>query len=248
MAREEALKRSKALAAQVVEEARIAAQTRPLTPEEEIALEYAERAEAAAAAGVEEELAPAAAVAPEPVAPPPPTAGGRPAIRFAEELVRQPLEALKPPERRKGGPPSKAAEHEAAARGGAEEEEGRRSPHPACRGGRGGRRRVLGPDPVTWQRRSRSCAPNTCRCARASRAGARKRSAGWCAWCGRRRGRVELDATGKKNGRGAYVHETRGCWDEALKKDRLARALKVAVPAEDMEQLKAHAETLAAQD
>ena len=114
MAREEALKRSKALAAQVVEEARIAAQTRPLTPEEEIALEYAERAEAAAAAGVEEELAPAAAVAPEPVAPPPPTAGGRPAIRFAEELVRQPLEALKPPERRKGGPPNKAAEHEAA--------------------------------------------------------------------------------------------------------------------------------------
>ena len=35
-------------------------------------------------------------------------------IRFAEELVRQPLEALKPPERRKGGPPNKAAEHEAA--------------------------------------------------------------------------------------------------------------------------------------
>lgn len=114
MAREEALKRSKALAAQVVEEARIAAQTRPLTPEEEIALEYAEREEAAAAAGVEEELAPAAAVAPEPVAPAAPSAGGRPAIRFAEELVRQPLEALKPPERRKGGPPSKAAEHEAA--------------------------------------------------------------------------------------------------------------------------------------
>jgi uncharacterized protein len=61
-------------------------------------------------------------------------------------------------------------------------------------------------------------------------------------------GRVELDATGKKNGRGAYVHETRGCWDEALKKDRLARALKVAVTVEDMTQLKAHAETLAAQD
>lgn len=61
-------------------------------------------------------------------------------------------------------------------------------------------------------------------------------------------GRVELDATGKKNGRGAYVHETRGCWDEALKKDRLARALKLAVPAEDMEQLKAHADAVAAQD
>ena len=58
-------------------------------------------------------------------------------------------------------------------------------------------------------------------------------------------GRVELDATGKKNGRGAYVHETRSCWDEALKKDRLARALKVAVPADDMERLQEHAGTLA---
>ncbi len=114
MAREEGLKRSKALAAQVVEEARIAAQTRPLTPEEEIALEYAQREETAAAEG-EEALAPAAMLEPEvAVAPVAPSAGGRPAIRFAEELVRQPIEALKPPERRKGGPPNKAAEHEAA--------------------------------------------------------------------------------------------------------------------------------------
>lgn len=59
-------------------------------------------------------------------------------------------------------------------------------------------------------------------------------------------GRVELDPTGKANGRGAYVHEARACWDEALKKDRLGRALKVALPAEDMEQLKAHAEALPA--
>lgn len=60
-------------------------------------------------------------------------------------------------------------------------------------------------------------------------------------------GRVELDPTGKKNGRGAYVHEQRACWDEALKKDRLARALKVQVPAQDLAELKSHAETLAAQ-
>jgi N utilization substance protein A len=113
MAREEGLKRSKALAAQVVEEARIAAQTRPLTPEEEIALEYGQREETAASAS-EEALAPAATLEPEPVAPAAPSAGGRPAIRFAEELMRQPIEALKPPERRKGGPPNKAAEHEAA--------------------------------------------------------------------------------------------------------------------------------------
>ena len=58
--------------------------------------------------------------------------------------------------------------------------------------------------------------------------------------------RVELDPTGKKNGRGAYVHESRACWDEALKKDRLGRALKVAIPAEDFEPLKAHAAGLPA--
>ena len=57
-------------------------------------------------------------------------------------------------------------------------------------------------------------------------------------------GRVELDATGKKNGRGAYVHESRECWDAVLKRDRLGHALKVAVPAEDMERLAAHAAAL----
>jgi predicted RNA-binding protein YlxR (DUF448 family) len=59
-------------------------------------------------------------------------------------------------------------------------------------------------------------------------------------------GRVELDPTGKANGRGAYVHESRACWDEALKKDRLGRALNVALATADAEQLKAHAETLPA--
>jgi predicted RNA-binding protein YlxR (DUF448 family) len=59
-------------------------------------------------------------------------------------------------------------------------------------------------------------------------------------------GRVELDPTGKANGRGAYVHESRACWDEALKKDRLGRALKVALAAADVEQFKAHAEALPA--
>jgi hypothetical protein len=58
-------------------------------------------------------------------------------------------------------------------------------------------------------------------------------------------GRVQRDPTGKKNGRGAYVHETRECWEQALRKDRLGRALKVAVPAEDLETLRAHAESLA---
>lgn len=59
-------------------------------------------------------------------------------------------------------------------------------------------------------------------------------------------GRVELDPTGKKSGRGAYVHEQASCWDEALKKDRLGRALKVAVPPEDLERLREHAAALTA--
>jgi predicted RNA-binding protein YlxR (DUF448 family) len=59
-------------------------------------------------------------------------------------------------------------------------------------------------------------------------------------------GRAELDPTGKKNGRGAYVHETRACWDEALKKDRLGRALKVAVPGDDLAALREHAAALPA--
>lgn len=57
-------------------------------------------------------------------------------------------------------------------------------------------------------------------------------------------GRVELDPTGKKNGRGAYVHEAASCWDEALKKDRLGRALKVTVAPADMDALKQHAASL----
>jgi hypothetical protein len=57
-------------------------------------------------------------------------------------------------------------------------------------------------------------------------------------------GRVALDPTGKANGRGAYVHESRACWDEALKKDRLGRALKVTVPAEDTETLRMHAQSV----
>jgi len=57
-------------------------------------------------------------------------------------------------------------------------------------------------------------------------------------------GRVELDPTGKANGRGAYVHDVRPCWAEALKRDRLGRALKVTVPPGDLERLKQHAAAL----
>jgi N utilization substance protein A len=116
-AREQALERSRAAAAAIAEEARAAAATRQLTPEEEIALQYAEQ-EAQAAP----ELVPAAAtVAEAPAAPAPaaPTGGpGRPAIRFAEELVRAPLEDLqRTGQKKRGGPPGRRrTDEEEAAR------------------------------------------------------------------------------------------------------------------------------------
>ena len=40
-------------------------------------------------------------------------------------------------------------------------------------------------------------------------------------------GNVEIDLTGKANGRGAYLCHSADCWDAALKRDRLSAALKV---------------------
>lgn len=40
---------------------------------------------------------------------------------------------------------------------------------------------------------------------------------------------VVVDLTGRRNGRGAYVHKSRECWDLALKRGALERALKVAI-------------------
>jgi predicted RNA-binding protein YlxR (DUF448 family) len=46
-------------------------------------------------------------------------------------------------------------------------------------------------------------------------------------------GRVEVDPTGKKPGRGAYLCRQRGCWEAALRRDQVGRALKTALSAED---------------
>jgi N utilization substance protein A len=111
-AREEQLQRQRAIAAAAAEEARqvAAAAQRPLTPEEEIALQYAQQQEEEAQREpepAEEAALPAAATVAEPA---PPVAPGqaRPGIRFAEELVRPPLEALRPDAvRKKPGPPGR---------------------------------------------------------------------------------------------------------------------------------------------
>jgi predicted RNA-binding protein YlxR (DUF448 family) len=55
-------------------------------------------------------------------------------------------------------------------------------------------------------------------------------------------GTVEVDLTGKRNGRGAYLCMRRACWDEALKKGRLARALRTTISPHDLEELRRNAE------
>jgi predicted RNA-binding protein YlxR (DUF448 family) len=52
-------------------------------------------------------------------------------------------------------------------------------------------------------------------------------------------GPVEIDATGKKAGRGAYVCRLRDCWQQALRRGALGRALKTELSATDQEALSA---------
>lgn len=50
-------------------------------------------------------------------------------------------------------------------------------------------------------------------------------------------GKVEVDPTGKRSGRGAYLCRRPECWDRALQKSSLGRALKTEISAEDREAL-----------
>lgn len=54
---------------------------------------------------------------------------------------------------------------------------------------------------------------------------------------------VLVDMTGKMNGRGAYLHNQRQCWERALK-GALSHALKVELTAEDRNRLDAYMQTL----
>jgi predicted RNA-binding protein YlxR (DUF448 family) len=60
-------------------------------------------------------------------------------------------------------------------------------------------------------------------------------------------GAVEVDPTGKKPGRGAYLCRQAACWEEALKRGRLPKALRVSLTEENREGLEAFAATLAAE-
>jgi predicted RNA-binding protein YlxR (DUF448 family) len=50
-------------------------------------------------------------------------------------------------------------------------------------------------------------------------------------------GTVEVDPTGKKNGRGAYLHADPACWEVALKRKALQHALKTELNDSDRAEL-----------
>lgn len=52
-----------------------------------------------------------------------------------------------------------------------------------------------------------------------------------------------LDATGKKNGRGAYICFSRECLEKAIKTKGLERSFKQAIPKEVYERLEKEMET-----
>lgn len=54
---------------------------------------------------------------------------------------------------------------------------------------------------------------------------------------------VMIDPHGKLNGRGAYLHDKRSCWEKGLQ-GRLAHALKTEISEDNMVQLIAYKENL----
>jgi predicted RNA-binding protein YlxR (DUF448 family) len=48
-------------------------------------------------------------------------------------------------------------------------------------------------------------------------------------------GKVEIDTTGKKEGRGAYICPDRACWEKALQGQRLERTLRAGLTRVDKE-------------
>jgi predicted RNA-binding protein YlxR (DUF448 family) len=57
-------------------------------------------------------------------------------------------------------------------------------------------------------------------------------------------GTVMVDETGKRSGRGAYLCRQRDCWETALARRQLERALKVTLTAEAEAQLQEYAARL----
>jgi predicted RNA-binding protein YlxR (DUF448 family) len=54
-------------------------------------------------------------------------------------------------------------------------------------------------------------------------------------------GRIQVDATGKKSGRGAYLCLSTSCWESALNTGRLEHAFRTGIKPEDKQQLENYA-------
>jgi predicted RNA-binding protein YlxR (DUF448 family) len=57
-------------------------------------------------------------------------------------------------------------------------------------------------------------------------------------------GQVEVDSTGRRPGRGAYLCANRACWEAALRRKALNRALRTVLTAEEVVQIARYAQTL----
>jgi predicted RNA-binding protein YlxR (DUF448 family) len=58
-------------------------------------------------------------------------------------------------------------------------------------------------------------------------------------------GHVTIDPTGKRSGRGAYLCDSPECWQAALKRGVLPRALKIeTITEDDLQTLNAYAQRL----
>lgn len=57
-------------------------------------------------------------------------------------------------------------------------------------------------------------------------------------------GGVEIDPTGKRSGRGAYLCKAKTCWEAGLKKEHLDHALRTKIAVEDRRGLAQYGEML----
>jgi predicted RNA-binding protein YlxR (DUF448 family) len=57
-----------------------------------------------------------------------------------------------------------------------------------------------------------------------------------------REGNIEVDSSGKKAGRGAYLCPSKACWEAALKDNKLEHALKGSLTQANREQLAKYGE------
>ncbi len=61
-------------------------------------------------------------------------------------------------------------------------------------------------------------------------------------------GRVVVDPTGKKNGRGAYLCRKAGCWEAGLKENRLEHLLKASLSQANRDELIGYARGVVAKE